>query len=294
MVGEQGGRGGGAAGLGATADLGPATAVPGPATAARADVRAAYDASGQAWAAGPERAYERFAEVLLEAAAAAGLPAGPVVLDLGAGTGVAGRAALAAGAERVISADFAVGMLRHCGRELHPVGADATALPLRDGCADLVVSAFAFSHLPDLAASLAEIRRVGRAVAVASFAADRPAHPARDAADEVLRSFGYRPPDWYDWLKNETEPVVADPQAMAELAARAGFAGVRVSTVTVLTGLSSAADLAALRLGMATVAPFLAELEPERRGELRAAAERAIAETGCPPLTARLLVLTGR
>ncbi len=113
----------------------------------------------------------------------------------------------------------------------------------------------------------------GHAVAAASFAADGSAHPAREAVDDALRSFGYRPPDWYHWLKNETEPVVADPDAMAVLATQA-FAGVDLSTVTVRTGLSSAADLASWRLGMATVAPFVARLDPERRSALRAAAQR--------------------
>ncbi|HEX9066310.1 MAG TPA: methyltransferase domain-containing protein [Streptosporangiaceae bacterium] len=260
----------------------------------RPDIRAAYDASAAAWAAGPERGYRRFANALLSAAAAAGLPIGPVVLDLGAGTGAAGRAALAAGASRVVSADVAVGMLRRCGPSLHPVAGDAAALPFRDGAADLVVTAFAFSHLPDLAGSLAEIRRVGRALAAASFAADGNEHPAREIVDEVLCSFGYQPPAWYGWLKNQTEKVAGDPDSMRELARMAGFTDVRLTSRTVPTGLSTPAELAGWRLGMATVAPFAAGLEPRRRTELRVAAEGAVAAAGCPPLIARLLVLTGR
>jgi ubiquinone/menaquinone biosynthesis C-methylase UbiE len=256
-----------------------------------AAARADYDASAGAWAAGPERAYQRFAEALLAAAAEAGLPAGPIVLDLGAGTGVAGRAALTAGANRVISADVALGMLRRCGRDLNPVVADATALPLRDGCADLVVAAFVLSHLPDLVAGLAEIRRVGRSFAAASFAPGF-THPAKEAVDDVLREFGYQPPDWHDWLKNEAEPVVADQEKMAALAAQAGFAGVRLTTVTVDTGLASPADLAGWRLGMANIAPFVAGLEPAGCSKVIAAAERAVATAGCPPLAAPVLILT--
>ena len=107
-------------------------------------------------------------------------------------------------------------------------------------------------------------------------------------------NFGYRPPSWYDWLKNETEPVVADPRAMADVAARAGFADVRLNTLTVPTGLASAAELVSWRLGMATVAPFLARLSQESLSGLRVEAERAVAAAGCPPLTASLLVLTAR
>lgn len=74
MVGEPGDQGRDAAELNAA----PA----GRHVTARADVRTDYDASAGAWAAGPQRAYQRFAEALVAAAADAGLPVGPVVLDL--------------------------------------------------------------------------------------------------------------------------------------------------------------------------------------------------------------------
>ena len=48
-------------------------------------------------------------------------------------------------------------------RTLHPVAADAAALPFRDGSFDLVVAAFSLSHLGILPAGLGEARRVGRA-----------------------------------------------------------------------------------------------------------------------------------
>ena len=81
--------------------------------------------------------------------AAAPVPlAGRLVLDLGAGTGVAGRAALAAGARRVVAADLSEGMLRRGhARGGHPVAADAVALPFRDGRFDLVLAAFCLNHL---------------------------------------------------------------------------------------------------------------------------------------------------
>lgn len=289
MVGEPGGTGRGAAELSAVPAGTPGGAAPNP--TARADVRADYDASAGAWAAGPERAYQRFAEALLAAAADAGLPVGPVVLDLGAGTGVAGRAALASGADRVISVDVALGMLRRCARDLNPVVADATALPLRDRGADLVVAAFVLSHLPDLTAGLAEIRRVGRSFAAASFATGF-THPAKEAVDDVLRGFGYRPPGWHDWLKNEAEPVVADQGRMVALAAQAGFTDVGLTTITVSTGLASPAELAGWRLGMANIAPFVAGLGPEGCSQLIAAAERAVTVADCPPLTAPVVILT--
>src|SRR6185437_11243496 len=57
-------------------------------------LRADYDAAAADWAGGPEAMYEALARSLV---ASAPVPlAGSLVLDLGAGTGVAGRAALAA------------------------------------------------------------------------------------------------------------------------------------------------------------------------------------------------------
>ena len=78
------------------------------------EVRAAYEASAQLWAQGPEPVYAALARALL--ACAGGSPAGGRVLDLGAGTGVAGQAALAAGAGAVVAADLAVDMLLLRGR----------------------------------------------------------------------------------------------------------------------------------------------------------------------------------
>jgi ubiquinone/menaquinone biosynthesis C-methylase UbiE len=156
-----------------------------------ADLRAAYDTAADEWAGGPEHVYARLARELV---AHAPVPlVGRRVLDLGAGTGVAGRAALAAGAELVVAADPAVGMLRRGGAALHPVAADAAALPFRDGSFDLVVAAFCLSHLGSVPAGLREARRVGRAIAASAFAPGW-THPAKAAVDEELRRYGYRPP----------------------------------------------------------------------------------------------------
>jgi SAM-dependent methyltransferase len=97
MVGEPGAQGG------RSAELTPA-------------VRASNDAAAGGWASGPGPMYTRLAEALI---AAAPVPlAGRRVLDLGAGAGAAGRAALAAGAAQVVAADLATGMLRATGTGL--------------------------------------------------------------------------------------------------------------------------------------------------------------------------------
>ena len=154
----------------------------------------------------PAPIYEPLARALV---AAAPVPlAGRVVLDLGAGTGVAGRAALAAGAHRVVGADLSEAMLRRDALTATdatgaavccPVAADAAALPFRDGCFDLVLAAFCLNHLSRLDTGLAELRRVGAALAASTFAPGW-THPAKDAVDEAARSFGYRPPPWYTAL----------------------------------------------------------------------------------------------
>ena len=273
MVGNAGGQGGAAAEL-------------------TAGVRPAYQAAAAAWAEGPERVYARLARALLACAgggAAGGGLAGCRVLDAGAGTGVAGRAALAAGARSVVCADAAPAMLSQCGRKLHPVAADMTALPFRDGRFDLVLAAFSLGHLDQPGGGLREARRVAARLAASSFAPGWN-HPAKAAVDEVLGSFGYRPPSWYVTFKRDTEPRASDPAGLSREVAAAGYTDMGLQTVTVKVGLDSPGQLAAWRLGMAHVAPFVCALPAARQAELRQAAAAAVAGSG--PLIVSMLVLT--
>jgi SAM-dependent methyltransferase len=292
VVGEQGGRGGGTApltgGAGATAPL--MTEAAGDHAQLSAQVLAAYDSSAQDWADGPVLMYAPLATALVRAASAGTLD-GQSVLDIGAGTGVAGRAALAAGAKRVVSVDLAHGMLRHCGQDLHPLAADAASLPFRDGSFDLVLAAFSLSHLPDLAAGLTQIRRTARALAASAFSPEW-THPAKDAVDATLAASGYRRPDWHDWLKIHGESAAGDPERLAAQATAAGFTGVSVRTVAVETGIRAPAEFVSWRLGMAQAAPFVRALDPLAQAELRRAAGRAVAAAGGGPLTVPMLVLT--
>ena len=284
MVGGQGGAGRTPAELSGTGLSG--TGLSG--TGLSGEVRAAYDAAAADWAGGPEQVYAPLARALV---AAAPLPlAGGRVLDLGAGTGVAGQAALAAGADRVVAADLAVAMLRRGAPAQHPVVADATALPFRDQAFDLVVAAICLNQMSGAGAAQREARRVGRGLAASTFAPGW-THPAKLAVDEALRPFGFQPPAWYLSLQRETGPAAQDQARLAALAADAGFTDVQVHTVTVPTGLSNPAELASWRLGMAQVAPFLQSLDAGQRATARRAAEQAVAGTG--PLAVSMLVLTG-
>jgi SAM-dependent methyltransferase len=284
MVGDEVPGGGGPAEL-AAAELAAAELTAG--------LRADYDAAAGDWADGPGPMYAPLARVLV---AAAPVPlAGRLVLDLGAGGGVAGQAALAAGARQVAGVDLSEGMLRQSAQTSpeggwRPVAADAAALPFRDGCFDLVLAAFCLNHLGRLDAGLAEARRVGAAIAASTFAPGW-THPAKDAADGALRSFGYRPPGWYAALTPGSR--ASDPEALAAYAAAAGFTRVRVQTTAVPTGLATPAELVSWRLGMAHYAPFMRSLDPAGRTAARRAAERAVAAvTGGGPLVVSMVLLT--
>ena len=170
--------------------------------------------------------------------------------------------------------------------------ADAVALPFRAGSFDLVVAAFCLNHLPDPAAALAEARRVGAALAASTFAPGW-THPAKDAVDAALRPLGYREPAWHACVSPGAE-------RLAGQAAAAGFGQVQVRTVTVRTGLVTAAELAAWRLGLAQFAPFLSALDAPARVAARRAAERAVeraveqAGAGHEPLAVSMALVTAR
>jgi ubiquinone/menaquinone biosynthesis C-methylase UbiE len=259
-----------------------------------AGLRAAYDAAADGWADGPGPMYTALAWALVTAAP---VPlAGARVLDLGAGVGAAGQAALAAGARQVVAADLSVAMLRRASTAArpglpmpHPVAADATALPFRDRSFDVVLAAFCLNHLANLTAGLVEARRVGAALAASMFAPGW-THPAKDAVDQALRSFGYQPPAWHATLNPGSR--ASDPAQLAAAAAAAGFTQVQIHSADVRTGLTTPAELASWRLGMAHVAPFMGSLDAPGRAAVRRAAERAVAGAG--PVIVSMIVLTAR
>lgn len=122
-----------------------------------------YDLMNSVMTAGRHHAWRR-----LTAAAVAKAPAGPA-LDLATGTGDLALALRVASPGRpVVGADFSEAMLRQARPKLRARGerrvallaADALALPFADGTFACVTSAFLLRNLADLAAGLAEMRRV--------------------------------------------------------------------------------------------------------------------------------------
>ena len=121
-----------------------------------------YDLMNALMTAGRHHAWRQAA-----ARATAAAPPGPV-LDLATGTGDLALTIRALDPRRfVVGADFADGMLRAAAAKpavraarVPLLGADALALPFRDGTFAAVTSAFLLRNLEDLAAGLAEMRRV--------------------------------------------------------------------------------------------------------------------------------------
>jgi demethylmenaquinone methyltransferase/2-methoxy-6-polyprenyl-1,4-benzoquinol methylase len=144
-----------------------------------------YDLMNTLMTAGRHHAWRRaVARVVAEA------PPGPV-LDLATGTGDLALAIReASGARAVVGLDFSEAMLAEARRKLAArrvsavsvLAGDALALPFRDRTFACVTSAFLLRNLEDLAAGLAEMRRItrsgGRVVALDIV---RPALPVWDS-----------------------------------------------------------------------------------------------------------------
>jgi SAM-dependent methyltransferase len=234
----------------------------------------AYSRTGSAWEDGPGRIYGRLSEVLV--ACVPGGVAGRDMLDLGAGTGAAGRAALAQGAARVVEVDFAIGLLA-VGRETRPpaVASDIRALALRDECLDVVIAAFSLNHLVDPERAAAEAARVLRpngGLVVSAYAEDD-THPVKQVVERACAERGWRPPGWYRDLQQDAAPRLATPdRALEELAAV--LPGARAGLVRVPFPELDRRALVEWRLGMAQFAPFVASLDAHAQ---QALAEEAVA-----------------
>lgn len=262
-----------------------------PPSTSTVEIAGAYSATGAAWDEGPARVYGRMAAELVDRCP--GGVAGRRVLDLGAGSGLAGLAARNAGAVDVVAVDAAVGMLR-TGRNppKRCVAGDALALPLADGTVGAVVAAFSLNHLADPATGVRESLRVlrpGGGFAASAYAADD-THPVKAATDAAAEAKGWRPPGWYEWIRTEATWRLATVDAASEVLASVGVDGATEHVEVRFDDLDPA-DLVAWRLGMAHLAPFVAALSPGQRDAL---VDDALARLGdaSPPLVRRLVVIT--
>ncbi len=254
-------------------------------------VSEAYSATGAAWRDGPERVYQRLADVLVEASP---LPlSGQVVLDVGAGTGAASRAIRRAGG-RAVAVDVADGMLRVDQSARPPaIVADARLLPIESESCAAVVAAFCFNHLPDPELALTAAARVVRpeGVVLASAYAEDDDHPVKGAVFDAMREVGWTADPWIEEVRAEGARFATAERALL-VATSAGLEATAEAIAVPFPDLAPA-DLVAWRLGMASVAPFVASLtQPVRRQ----VAVRALELLGPDPevLVRRIIVLTAR
>jgi ubiquinone/menaquinone biosynthesis C-methylase UbiE len=252
---------------------------------------AAYSATGAAWERGPARIYNRLAEMVVAALPVA--VAGGSALDLGAGTGAASRALVAAGATRVVAVDAAFGMLAHDAPRRPPsVAGDALALPFAGGVFDATVAAFSLNHLADPAAGLREAARVtrpGGGLAATAYADDDD-HPVKHAVVAALAARGWTPEPWYQALQIDAAPKMATIAAARAAAVAAGI-DADVEHARVPFPDLDAAALIAWRLGLAQHAPFFDALPTD--ADRAALAEDAAARLGdsWPPLERSIIIL---
>lgn len=140
-----------------------------------------------------------------------------------------------------------------------------------------------------------EVRRVlapGGALLASSFAAG-PEHPVKAAVAGAARAMGWRPPSWYTRLKVELADQVADPEAVAAMAERAGFVDIAAEARTLEIGSLDVESLIEYRLGMGSLAAFVGDLDPvARRRPVDDTARRLGADP--EPLRPAVMLLSAR
>jgi ubiquinone/menaquinone biosynthesis C-methylase UbiE len=237
--------------------------------------------AGRRWASGATLVYAPIAEQLV---ARSPVPlAGRTVLDVGAGTGVAGVALAARGA-RPIAIDLSVDMLAVDARSRPPaVVADVLALPLRHRSVDGAVAAFVLNHLTRPTAGLVELARVTRpgGPVLACVYANSSHSAARDRVDDVAREAGWVPPDWYTAIKTAAAPLLGTAATMAAAARTAGLVEVTTAEEAVDVGVTTPERLVEYRFGQAHFGHWLDGLDPVREQQIR----RLAADAAGPVMT---------
>jgi SAM-dependent methyltransferase len=234
-----------------------------------------YAGAGQRWAAGAELVYAPIAHELV--APHADRLQGRLVVDLGAGTGVAARELTALGA-RPICLDLSPDMLAAFSTTRPPcVVGDVDALPFGGDAAHATVAAFVLNHLTDPQPALREIARVTRpgGLVLACVYANSSRSAPRDAVDEAARAGGWEPPHWYVDLKARATPLLGTAEAMAASARAAGLADVVTDERAIDTGVTEPDQLVAYRFGQAQFSSWIDGLTLEQAQQVRRSAAEA-------------------
>ena len=235
-----------------------------------------YAGSADRWATGATLVYGPIAAELVDLCPHA--LEGRIVLDVGAGTGVASVPLLARGA-CPIAVDTSFDMLAWHDAQRPPAAvADVCALPLADNVVDDSVAAFVLNHLAQPVIGLTELVRVTRpgGATLACVYSNSSRSEARDLVDEVAREAGWSVPDWYVRLKAEAVPLLGSVEKMIAAAQAAGLVDVNVDERAVGTNVTSPEQLVEYRFGQAHFASWLDEIGSERAAEVRGKAADAI------------------
>ena len=209
---------------------------------------------------------------------------GQTVLELAAGAGDTGfTAARRLGPTgRLLSTDFSPRMLEAARRRARELGVenvefqrvDAQAIPLPDESVDGVLCRWGYMLMPDPAAAFAETRRVLRAGGrlVFSVWADGDANPWASTIGRTMVELGVVPQPQPD------DPgifALASPDRIRELVVGAGFAEPEIERVEMSWSYGSFDGWWRFTLELAgALAAIVAQLAPEERVQVRAAAER--------------------
>jgi ubiquinone/menaquinone biosynthesis C-methylase UbiE len=200
-----------------------------------------------------------------------GVNAGDRVLDVACGTGAVARVAAERVGEggRVVGVDVNRAMLGVARARLPGLEwreGNVLELPFAAGEFNVVFCQLGLQFFPDRPAALLEMRRVlesgGRFAASVYSSIER--NPAAEALSDALdRQFG----EGASRAKRH-EHSLADRAELAGLLATAGFAGVRVETITREVRFASAEEWVRIQLAATPLATLLEGREPPERERL--------------------------
>jgi ubiquinone/menaquinone biosynthesis C-methylase UbiE len=196
----------------------------------------------------------------------AGLRPRERVLDVACGTGVVARLAASEVGEggRVAALDVNREMLSvarslpaSVGAPIEWYEASALALPFGEAEFDVVLCQLGLQFFPDPSVAVKEMRRVlahGGRVGVSVFAAIEHNPAAQALSDALDRQLGPGAAD-----PKRSEHALADPNELHELFATAGFADVRIETVTLTVRFASVDEWVGIQLSATPLAALRAD-----------------------------------
>jgi SAM-dependent methyltransferase len=253
-----------------------------------------YAGAARRWAEGASLVYGPIARQLI--AASPHPLRGRIVLDVGAGTGVASTALADAGA-RPVATDLSFDMLAWQASQRPPaLVADICRLSFRDKSVDDTVAAFVLNHLVEPGAGLAELIRVTRpgGALLAGVYSNASRSSVRDTIDLTAQQEGWHVPRWYTDIKQAAVPLLGTPEEMERVAKAAGLVDITVDERPVDVGITEPEQLVDYRLGQAHYSAWLDQLGPRRARLVRSRLVDAIRPIMAPyrPIVVFLAAVT--